>query len=129
MLRRTKPCCFIAHRLAYWLYTGDDPIGFDVMHSCNNKRCCRREHLIKGTHAENMREVFMNGRTRVPKKGLQGENNHRARFRDAEIPHIIEAYAILKSAYKVARLYGVSRSAISSPLRGKSYKYVDRGVK
>ena len=27
---------------------------FEVMHSCNNKRCCNWNHLTKGTHQENL---------------------------------------------------------------------------
>ena len=34
----------------------------EVMHSCDNKICCRPSHLTAGTHAENMADLISKGR-------------------------------------------------------------------
>ena len=44
-----------AHRVAYGLrHNTDLQTSDEIMHLCNNPRCCNPYHLYKGTHAENM---------------------------------------------------------------------------
>jgi hypothetical protein len=35
-----------AHRVAYFIYYGSIPPGSQVKHTCRNKNCIRREHLV-----------------------------------------------------------------------------------
>lgn len=43
-----------AHRVAYRLFTGEIPDGYEIDHLCRNKRCVNPEHLEAVTHAVNM---------------------------------------------------------------------------
>lgn len=53
-----------AHRVAYELYNGEaPPADMEVKHSCDTPLCVNPEHLSIGTHAENMREMAVRGRT------------------------------------------------------------------
>lgn len=73
---------FRAHRLSWLLHFGDLPDGLEVMHSCDEPRCCRPAHLQLGTHKENMADAAKKGRMRgrhvppehrlSPLRGAQG---------------------------------------------------------
>jgi len=51
-----------AHRYSYTLYKGEIPIGLNIMHSCDNPRCCRPEHLSAGTQKQNIYDAIAKGR-------------------------------------------------------------------
>jgi hypothetical protein len=54
-------------RLAYFIKTGTDPIGFHVLHECDCPPCVR--HLFIGTQADNLRDMKKKGR------GALGDRN------------------------------------------------------
>src|ERR1700688_2551484 len=45
---------YLAHRLAYRLTTGNDPIGLQIDHICHQKLCVNPAHLRPVTHKENL---------------------------------------------------------------------------
>ncbi|MCO1396418.1 HNH endonuclease signature motif containing protein [Burkholderia cenocepacia] len=51
------------HRAAWVLMRGDVPDSLQVLHRCNNRRCCNPNHLYLGTHAQNMKDREKAGRT------------------------------------------------------------------
>lgn len=51
-LRVDGKTCY-AHRVGYWLQTGDDPGSFDVDHRCHNTLCVRGTHLRIATRSQN----------------------------------------------------------------------------
>lgn len=52
-LRRRKPA--LAHRVAYKLWFGTVPDGFELDHLCRRRDCVNPYHLESVTHYENMR--------------------------------------------------------------------------
>ena len=54
-----------AHRVAYELTKGQIPEGFQVLHQCDNRRCCNPAHLHLGTNADNQREKVERGRAAI----------------------------------------------------------------
>lgn len=56
-----------AHRVAFRLAKGYLVRDLQVLHSCDNRRCCNAEHLFQGTHTDNMRDAARKGRLRSQK--------------------------------------------------------------
>ena len=52
-----------AHRVAYKLYCGPIPDGLCVRHICDVSICVNPDHLLVGTHHENVMDRVYRGRT------------------------------------------------------------------
>lgn len=106
-----------AHRVSYAIHFGD-PGELFVLHSCDNPRCVRPDHLFLGTHGDNMADASTKGRA-GPKRFVFGERHHNSKPTDTEVENIRAAYPG-ESQESIARRYGVSQSTISSIVRGKT---------
>lgn len=102
-----------AHRLVYEFNKGKVATGLVVRHSCHNKACIELEHLVVGTHADNVQDKV--NANRQPK----GETHYRARLTKeavAEIKNSTESYA------ELSRKYRISRGAIHNVKSGRTWK-------
>lgn len=102
-----------AHRVAYFLATGDAPRV--VRHTCDNPPCVCVSHLRGGTQSANMLDAAAKGRA------VRGERNHNARLRDEDV-RAIRASSRAQTA--LARDYGVTRQAIHRIVRGPGWAHV-----
>lgn len=58
-----------AHRISWLIHNKKEiPIGMEIRHSCNNPQCVNPQHLLLGTHKQNMMDrcfsdkpPFLNG--------------------------------------------------------------------
>jgi len=58
---------FLSTRLSYFIHNGVDPVGFAVLHKCDNPKCCNPSHLFLGTLSENTVDMVSKGRANKPK--------------------------------------------------------------
>lgn len=70
-----------AHRASLFLMRGKVvPIGMEVLHKCDVSICVNPDHLVIGTHADNMADMKAKGRARAP----AGDDHWTRRERDRE---------------------------------------------
>lgn len=108
-----------AHRVAYKLFKGDIPKGMKVMHSCDTRNCVNPDHLSIGTQADNVRDMIAKGRG--GNGDVRGEKNPMARATPEMVRQIRDGVAKGDTQAKYARLFGLSRMAVSRIARGESW--------
>lgn len=109
-----------AHRLAYTFSKGDIPAGDGhhgavVMHSCDNRRCCNPDHLVLGTHAENMADMRSKGRRKFINAGAA---NGRAKL---SLEQVASIRADTRGKRTIAKDYGVSPAQIQRVRKGQQW--------
>ena len=80
-----------------------------VLHSCDNRICCNAAHLSWGTHQQNMNDMKKRERHGAPQTVVRAI---RRLLKDG------------KTQAEVAKLYGLSREAISAIHTGRNKKHV-----
>jgi hypothetical protein len=107
-----------AHRFA-WEYANGRPVpeGMDILHSCDNKKCCNPNHLRPGTDIENKQDALNRMRN------VAGEDNPSSKLTAA---HVL-AIRLIRRAYGVqlhiiGAAFGVSGTVASKIASGKAWK-------
>jgi transcriptional regulator with PAS, ATPase and Fis domain len=113
---------FLAHRLSYAIRHGAESIsGLDVLHKCDNPRCVNPDHLMAGTHTDNMRDCIQKGRGNRQK----GEDAHKSKLREFEVLEIRESYS--SGGVSIKRLadeYGVHKSTVFEIIKRKIWRHI-----
>lgn len=125
-----------AHRVAYYLATGEDPYPLEILHSCDNPPCCNPAHLTKGTHAEDMQDAKDRNRIKHgedhyyrqhPEEIVRGTENGRHKFTDSEIMDIRQYHADHKheeSRRSMSRKYGITHVHLAAIITGKFWGHL-----
>jgi hypothetical protein len=107
----------LLHRLVLCdsLGIGIDAIkGWVVRHTCDNPRCIEPTHLIRGTQADNVRDMMDRGRHRfTPFQVRSGTDNPMSKLDYEKARAIRVAYAAGGKQKDIARQFGVSATLIS----------------
>lgn len=114
----------LAHRVMYELVHGPIPAGMNVLHSCDNRRCVRPDHLHLGSQSENIREMDARGR-RNTTTYARGEQSGNAKLTDEDVRVIRAVYTGRYGEPSIlARRYNVSVQVINAVLSGKTWTHV-----
>lgn len=107
-----------ATRMAYYLSKGMFVTNRFLCHNCDNPACCNPAHLFIGTHSDNMADKARKGRQ------YRGERHHLSKLTDEKVQLIKALFSRYTNA-QIAEKFGVTRQAINSVRRGKSWTHVN----
>ncbi|QHB41407.1 endonuclease [Mycobacterium phage Megiddo] len=108
----------LAHRLAYIAWHGPIPEDQEVRHRCDNPPCVNPDHLEIGTHADNMNDAKIRGRT------ARGVTHGLAKLTDDDVRAIRAASAAGESYRSLAQRYGVNKFHIGRIVRREKWSHV-----
>lgn len=95
---------YYAHRLAWALCNGEDPGSRVVRHTCDNPICINPEHLVIGTHRDNMDDMMRRGR----QQRERGERNARAVLTEQDVRGIRCLHALGCGSYEIAKIFNIT---------------------
>lgn len=106
-----------AHRYSYTIHNGVIPDGLHILHTCDNPRCVRPDHLFLGTNKDNSRDMVAKGRCNPP-KGVRASN---AQLTDALV-RLIRVSPL--SARELAETLDVTTTAIYLVRNRTNWKHI-----
>jgi predicted XRE-type DNA-binding protein len=101
----------LSHRVVYEARKGPIPDGMQVMHSCDNRRCCNPMHLSLGTGQDNT-----NDRKTKDRLGFK--------INTAQTLEIIRLVRTGRKQSEVAKMFGLAQSSVSRIVAGKKWAHV-----
>ncbi len=108
------------HRFLYMQRTGIElPKSIVIRHRCDNRLCINQEHLIPGTHADNMQDMIVRKRN----KPIRGEKNHKAVLTNDLAEEIFSRRG--ESIAKLAREYNVSVGCITGVVKNTTWRHIN----
>lgn len=112
---------FCVHQLVAAAFMGEAPPGMVVNHIDCDKENDRPENLEYVTQGENVRHARENGRAPEP---LYGEEAHSSKLTNEAVRVIRSTPRKYGSITRLARRFGVDRSAIYRVLNGESWTHI-----
>ncbi len=109
----------LVHRIAYLWANGPLRPGEIVMHTCDNPPCCRPDHLVVGSYADNVQDMLAKGRANNP----NGERHAQAKLSDEDVRRIRKLIGTVP-AVDLAHHYGVNPSTIANIKAGRKWAHV-----
>ena len=111
-----------AHKRSYILFK-EHPKDKLVLHKCGNRKCCNPDHLYAGTYKNNVEDAVEHGTAYIPYPG-KGESNVRSKLKEEQVREIKQMLAEGMTHKQIASIYGVTRPAITSIARDKTWGWL-----
>lgn len=102
------------HRLAWEGFVGPIPTDKYVLHACDNRACCAREHLFLGTQQDNVDDMIRKGRQKF-------DNYANAKLDVRSVEEIRSMLKSGRSQQSIADLFGLNQSAVSDIKTGRAW--------
>jgi HNH endonuclease/helix-turn-helix, Psq domain len=110
-----------AAKVNFVRFKGTVPVGVEVRHTCDQPCCVNPEHLVLGTHTDNMRDMISRGRHRT----FQGERHGRSVLTDAAVTMIRRSWATGSVTFaQLGRTFGVHYSTIVRVVKREGWTHV-----
>ncbi len=110
---------FSAHRIAYYIVNGVDPLYLDVLHTCDNTRCCNPKHLFLGTQKSNGSDMVSKNRQ------AKGSLNGSSKLTEEQVFEIRHKRLILNTIYEeLAKEYNVYFTTIHKICNYESWRHI-----
>lgn len=109
----------LAHRVAFELSRGPIPDDLNVLHTCDNRKCCNPNHLFLGTQADNVQDAVRKNRWPV------GERHYAHRLTGVEVLEIRRLFdggSVTKE--ELGHRFGVSGVMIGKIIRRERWKSI-----
>lgn len=113
-----------AHRMSYEIFNGPLESGELVRHKCDNRLCVNPRHLVKGTQADNISDMFERGRQQSY-ESVRGERHRSNKLKEKDV---LEIRASSRPQIELARSYGVHPSTIHSIKSRKIWAYLPESL-
>lgn len=114
-----------AHRIAYYLHYGVDPLDKLCCHSCDNPGCSNPIHIFLGTDMDNNHDKIKKGRDRQ----LKGDEHPLRKLSSEDVVDIRVKYKNGFTGERLSIYYGVAESTIMRIIRGESWSHTFEGEK
>lgn len=108
-----------AHRFSFEFHCGPIPKGMVVMHRCDNKRCVNPDHLMVGTHAQNVADMIEKGR-KVQVRGVRIAKAKLNPEKAAEIKTLLAEGRLLKK--EIAARFGIHPTTVWFIEQGRTWR-------
>jgi hypothetical protein len=108
---------FSTHALAFMLTHGRRANGV-VMHTCDNRACCRPDHLREGSQADNIRDAVLKGRMR------RGEAAGAAILTEAEVKSMRQHFEQGCSRKEIALKFNRPYQTVVDVIGQKTWRHV-----
>lgn len=99
------------HVFSFNFFNGELPEDSEVRHSCDIRPCWRPEHLLPGTHMENMHDAIARARNSPPPR-TYGTAHHMATLTDEQCESIRTLRARGVQQRDVAKIFNCSQSTV-----------------
>jgi len=98
----------------------------EVMHTCDNPTCINPQHLVGGTHSDNMKDMANKNRSTKGKSNVnsQGESSYNAKLTEVDVKFI--RYWLYKgyTQQAIADIFNVSRRLVGKIGSYKAWKHI-----
>lgn len=91
-----------------------------ALHKCDNRLCCRPDHIFVGTHSDNVSDMWKKNRH----IRLVGELNTQSKLTSQQVSQVAMLRKSGVSSREIASRFSVWPSTINSILRGQYWKHV-----
>jgi hypothetical protein len=115
----------LAHRLAYAAAKAiriEDIAGVVIRHECDNPRCIRPSHLLPGTQADNINDMYQRGR--AVNSTARGSDSGTAKLNEADVIRIRARISAGDPRSAIAADYCVGKTQIARIARRESWGHV-----
>lgn len=119
------------HRYSWSLHFGDIPDGLAVLHSCDNPKCVRPDHLFLGTDMDNARDRDTKGR-RTPLRGAEHgrsvvtEEQATALMADYLAAPVIGNRKQFGTRRRLAEKYGITEANVQNIVYGRTWNHATK---